>query len=70
MKVKMKNILLDMINGLKEKGVKDGLQSIIQNIITLDNSVMLYLIITGNSIKATFDKDVLTEIYASLNNIN
>ncbi|PKY58512.1 hypothetical protein RhiirA4_480488 [Rhizophagus irregularis] len=38
--------------------------------VSIFHSVIPHLIITGNSIKATFDKDALAEIHASLNNID
>ncbi|PKB92300.1 hypothetical protein RhiirA5_445195 [Rhizophagus irregularis] len=43
----------------------------IQNIITSDDSVTPRSIIAkNNSINATFDKDTLSEVHASLNNVD
>ncbi|RIA94552.1 hypothetical protein C1645_817815 [Glomus cerebriforme] len=51
-------------------GLKDELQTMIQNIISSDNNVTPGSIVAGNYIKATFDKDTLFEVHASLNNID
>ncbi|GET01839.1 hypothetical protein GLOIN_2v1781650 [Rhizophagus clarus] len=50
--------------------LKDELQTMIQNIISSDDSVTPHSIIAGNSIKATFDKDTISEVHISLNNID
>ncbi|PKK60021.1 hypothetical protein RhiirC2_793959 [Rhizophagus irregularis] len=46
-------------------GIKDKLQTIIQNIIASNDSAT-----SRNSVKATFDKDTLSEVHASLNNVD
>ncbi|CAB4408423.1 unnamed protein product [Rhizophagus irregularis] len=46
-------------------GIKDELQTMIQNIIASDDSAT-----PRNSVKATFDKDTLSEVHASLNNVD
>ncbi|PKB94907.1 hypothetical protein RhiirA5_386365 [Rhizophagus irregularis] len=52
-------------------GIRDELQTMIQNIITSDDSVTPRSIIAkNNSINATFDKDTLSEVHASLNNVD
>ncbi|CAB4426177.1 unnamed protein product [Rhizophagus irregularis] len=52
-------------------GIRDELQTMIQNIITSDDSVTPRSIIAkNNSINATFDKDTLSEVHALLNNVD
>ncbi|PKC64114.1 hypothetical protein RhiirA1_462886, partial [Rhizophagus irregularis] len=52
-------------------GIRDELQTMIQNIITSDDSVTPRSIIAkNNSINANFDKDTLSEVHASLNNVD
>ncbi|CAB4439614.1 unnamed protein product [Rhizophagus irregularis] len=51
-------------------GIKNNLQSLIEQAIYQDNTTTSRSILSGNLIKAYFNKDILAEVHVSLNNID
>ncbi|CAB4436081.1 unnamed protein product [Rhizophagus irregularis] len=51
-------------------GIKNNLQSLIEQAIYQDDTTTSRSILSGNLIKAYFNKDILAEVHVSLNNID